>query len=218
MSELVDRAGVPRATIKFYLREGLLTPGVGPTPDAPTAAADYTEDHLERVQLIRALTGASLPIGRIRTVLDALDATSETLYPAMGRALRALPPYLDESDEPLRALRILQRSGQTVDGPAARQLEHALRAADAAGVPLSDDDVVNYARAVRVIAEGEWARVAEQGDPRSAVRFAVLGTVLYEPVIAALRRLAHQDLARADSLDSTPDTTSENPTTDSSDT
>jgi hypothetical protein len=29
-----------------------------------------------------------------------------------------------------------------------------------------------------------------------AIRYAVLGTAIYEPVIAAMRRLAHQDVAQ----------------------
>ena len=32
-------------------------------------------------------------------------------------------------------------------------------------------------------------------DPHAAVQYAVLGTALYEPVLAAIRRLAHQNLA-----------------------
>ena len=42
MGELSRRSGVPIPTIKFYLREGLLPPGVA------TAAnqADYDEEHL----------------------------------------------------------------------------------------------------------------------------------------------------------------------------
>ncbi|WP_218132671.1 hypothetical protein [Paramicrobacterium humi] len=33
-------------------------------------------------------------------------------------------------------------------------------------------------------------------DSAAAVQYAVLGTALYEPVLLALRRLAHQDLAQ----------------------
>ncbi|MBY6684942.1 MerR family transcriptional regulator [Rhodococcus sp. BP-149] len=203
MSELVERSGVPRPTIKFYLREGLLMPGVG-----AATVSEYTDEHLDRLRLIKALTGASLPLGRIRTVLAALDEATGDVHPAMSRALGALPPYLDDAGHDgldqgpaPRTSRILERLGHAAadlptDSSAARQLDHSLAAADAAGVPLSDDDVVAYARAVRVIAEGEWARVLDHTEPRAAVRFAVLGTVLYEPVVTALRRLAHHDLAQ----------------------
>jgi DNA-binding transcriptional MerR regulator len=51
MAELSRSSGVPVATIKYYLREGLLPPG------AATSAtrAEYDEAHLRRLRLTRAL-------------------------------------------------------------------------------------------------------------------------------------------------------------------
>ena len=53
ISALATAADVPLATVKFYLREGLLHPG------AATSAtqASYDESHVRRIRLIRALTG-----------------------------------------------------------------------------------------------------------------------------------------------------------------
>jgi DNA-binding transcriptional MerR regulator len=68
--ELSRRSGVPRSTIKFYLREGLLAPGEASAPKQ----ARYGEAHLERLRLIRALREvARLPLDVIGRVTRELD-------------------------------------------------------------------------------------------------------------------------------------------------
>ena len=54
ISELSEASGVPVATLKYYLREGLLPPG----ESLGATRADYSEDHLRRVRLVRALVDA----------------------------------------------------------------------------------------------------------------------------------------------------------------
>ena len=44
-----------------------------------------------------------------------------------------------------------------------------------------------------MIAEFDLERMPD--EPHAAVEYTVLGTALYEPVMLALRRLAHQDAA-----------------------
>lgn len=55
MSELSTRAGVSVATVKFYLREGLLAPG----ESINAREASYSERHVERLRLIRGLVHVS---------------------------------------------------------------------------------------------------------------------------------------------------------------
>jgi DNA-binding transcriptional MerR regulator len=71
ISELARRTGVPVATIKFYLREGLL-----PRGDTTSATqALYGELHERRLRLIRDLTEvAGLRLARVRQVVAARDA------------------------------------------------------------------------------------------------------------------------------------------------
>lgn len=73
------------------------------------------------------------------------------------------------------------------------QLEQALAAAEDAGLPLSDECLGVDGPAVRAIAEFDVEHVPD--DPARAVAYSVLGTALYEPILVALRRLAHQDVA-----------------------
>jgi DNA-binding transcriptional MerR regulator len=66
MAELSERSGVPIATIKYYLREGLLPQG---TPVSATRA-DYGEAHLRRLRLIRALIEVGeVPVAGISAIL-----------------------------------------------------------------------------------------------------------------------------------------------------
>ena len=78
------------------------------------------------------------------------------------------------------------------DSPAIRSLSAALSAADAAGVGLSPALLRDYAEAVRGVAEVDlW--VAERATtPEEALRTVVIGTVMLDPVLVALRRVAQE--------------------------
>ena len=54
ISELSRRSGVPVPTIKFYIREGILSRGESTAPNQ----ARYSEEHLNRLALIGALQQA----------------------------------------------------------------------------------------------------------------------------------------------------------------
>jgi len=197
ISALATAAGVPLATVKFYLREGLLHPG------AATSAtqASYDESHVRRIRLIRALTGpVGLSVQQARTILELIDDPGDDLYATLGRAVGALPPAVDAAsvDDPdpyPRARAALEALGQVYDPQfaAVAQLEAALAATEAAGMPLSDDRLREYGRRLRELAEFDLERMPL--EPHAAVEYTVLGTALFEPVILALRRLAHQDVA-----------------------
>ncbi|SFN36569.1 MerR family transcriptional regulator [Mycetocola miduiensis] len=193
ISALVERTGVPLATVKYYLREGLLPPGIS----TGATQADYTEDHVHRLQVIKALTSAAgLPLQKVKIVLSLIDAPGSDLFSALGQAVASLPPYRDEpATEHPRARALLERIGQLYDPayPATAQLEHALEAAEEAGIGMSDERLEVYARQIRGIAEYDLQRMGS--SELSPVEYAVLGTALYEPVLLAMRRLAHQDIA-----------------------
>lgn len=202
ISELVERTGVPLATLKFYLREGMLMPGAA----LSATRAEYGEEHVRRVALIRALSDvAGLPLQRVKTVLGLIDSPTGSLFESLGSAVAALPPYADEvadgeqeppSPEYPRAHAAITALGQVYDPrfAAVAQLERALAAVETAGIPMTADRLDAYGAHVRAMAEFDLARMPE-GGREEQLGYAVLGTALYEPVIAALRRLAHQDIA-----------------------
>lgn len=197
ISALAAASGLPIATVKFYLREGLLHPGVATS----ATQATYDDSHVRRLRLIRALTGpVGLSVQQARTILQLIDDPGEDLYSTLGRAVSALPPAVDEAsgddhDPYPRARAALEALGQVYDPrfAAVAQLESALAATEAAGMPISHDRLQEYGRRLREIAAYDLERMPQ--EPHAAVEYTVLGTALYEPVILALRRLAHQDVA-----------------------
>jgi DNA-binding transcriptional MerR regulator len=195
ISELATRTGVPLATLKFYLREKLLMPGVA----LSATRADYGDEHVRRVGVIRALTEVvGISVQQAREVFRLFDAPPAELFESLGKAIGQLPPTgAPLADDYPRARAVLESLGWIYDPryAAVPQLEQALAAAESAGLPLSDQRLATYAPAIRQIAEYDIAQIPS--DPDRAIEYSVLGTALYEPVIVALRRLAHQDAAAA---------------------
>lgn len=195
ISELVRRSGTPLATVKYYIREGLLMPG----ETTSATQATYAEEHLRRLHLIRALTDvAGLPLHKAGIVIQLIEHPQPSLFDTLGQAVAALPPYPDanDDDEYPRAKAALEKLGQVYDPqyPAVAQFEQALAAAESVGLAMSDERLLGYGRHIMAIAELDIDQVPT-GTVREAVEHSVLGTALYEPIILAMRRLAHQDLA-----------------------
>jgi DNA-binding transcriptional MerR regulator len=132
--------------------------------------AQYDESHVARLRLIRALLGpGGLSIAAAHRVMQAIDGPPESLHELLGIAAGA------------------------VAGP---NLEDALRALDQAGFELAEGALDMYRDHMRQIAEFEIDNVPTY-SPAAAVRYVVLGTVLVEPLILALRRQAeHEASAR----------------------
>ena len=87
ISELAEETGVPVATLKYYLREGVLHPGRA----LNRTQADYGDDHVERVRLVRALTGVGgLSIAAVRRVLDVISEPGLSRVDVMGAAQRSI--------------------------------------------------------------------------------------------------------------------------------
>lgn len=193
ISELSERSGVPVATVKFYIREGML-----PRGEAVSATrAEYGDEHLARLRLIAALADVrGLPLSRVRDVLALIDAPDDDPIEVLGRAVGALPPYVDVArDDYPRARAAIADLGLTYDPDftAVAQLDEALRALEGAGLDASPAVLRRYADAMIQVAAAEIAPVAAM-PLGEAVPYAVLGTALYEPVMLALRRLAHHHL------------------------
>jgi len=196
ISELSERSGVPVATVKYYIREGMLPRGVA----SSATRAEYDDEHLARLKLIAALTDVrGLPLARVRDILSLIDKPAPDAMTTLGRAVGALPPYVDaDRDDYPRARTAITSLGFTYDPEfsAVAQLDEALGALEAAGLDAGPETLRRYGDAMRSIAAAEVAPVAGMSVDQ-AVPYAVLGTALYEPVILALRRLAHHHLLAA---------------------
>jgi len=196
MSELSRRSHVPVATIKFYLREGLLSPGesVGAT------RAHYDELHVRRLRLIRALVDvAGMRLDAVRAVLAAVDDDSLSMHEVLGSAHTRLSD--NDSAPPSEAARrrvaeLLDRLGWTVGAHSAHResLARALDALEGLDHPASDPLLETYAEAMGSVADVDVSRLTA-GSREAATEHAVVGTLLMEPVLLALRRMAHENLS-----------------------
>jgi hypothetical protein len=114
---------------------------------------------------------------------------------AVGVAHAALSPR-PTTDGPLsQAREAVEWLGWQVDenSSALGQLETALTAAREVGLPTDRERIEVYGDAALRVAAFDVAGVPREPatDPGAVVTSVVLGTVLYEPVLLALRRLAH---------------------------
>ncbi len=194
ISELSQRSGVSVASVKFYVREGLLPPGV---PTAPNQAS-YDDEHERRLRLIRALVdGGGLSLANVRAALRAVDDDTTTLHDAFGAVMHALDERAQAVDADTAAAEAgvrdwLARRGWRIDpgAPAPLALAELLVTLQRFGVPLTIDafDAEADAAAARACAEVAYARA--QPNRGAAVETMVLGTVVIERIFAQLRRLA----------------------------
>lgn len=195
ISELARCTDVPVGTIKYYLREGLLPPG-----EAVSATqARYNEFHVARLRLIRALLVAgNLPVSKARAVLAVIDDPASSIPDALAAAHSALPTRAPADQRPdLHAARAhLQRWGWQVSdqSPGVVLLAQALEALGAVGFDVTDALLDRYASAAGELGQHDVAETPTT-SAAEAVAFVVAGTLLLEPVLLALRRLAQEDAA-----------------------
>jgi len=67
IEDLEKHSGLPVRTLHYYMQEGLL-----PGPDKRGKNASYSQEHLDRLDLILILKEMHLPLKEIRTLLESL--------------------------------------------------------------------------------------------------------------------------------------------------
>lgn len=207
VSQLSQRSGVPLSTIKFYIREGLLPPGERTSPNQ----ARYGDDHIRRLDLIRALREVcGLGTETIRRVVEAMDDPDpkrEPIRMAIEATHAPVPEHSAEEQPRFEAAR--EEVVAFLDGLAwTRPGEHdefadalartllELRRLVAPDTPATF--LLPYARAAWALSEAEYGAGPDgmeiqprPGDPMAyPVKMAVLGILLCEPALTVLRRYA----------------------------
>ena len=87
MSGLAEATGVPVATLKYYLRAGLLHSG----RVTARTQAEYDDSHVQRVRLVRALSEVGgLPLARVGRVLEAIETPDVGRTGVLEAAQRSL--------------------------------------------------------------------------------------------------------------------------------
>lgn len=191
LAELSRTTGVSAATIKYYLREGLLHDG----ELRSATQAEYGETHATRLRLIRALVGtAGLSLAQAREVLHAVDSPPESLHDLLGQAHEVVTTTDHAGVDTSEAKALLRRWGWPVEQCDPRVLgglAAALEGARSAGFEFPAAVLDSYGEASRTMASAELSNVPLD-SLEAAIQYVTLGTLLAEPVILALRRIAEQ--------------------------
>ena len=163
IAELSDRTGIAVASIKYYVREGLLPPG----ERSGRSTVHYDDAHARRLRLVRALREiGGLPVEVIRSVLDAADDPDNTLHNVLGAVQRSLDPT---------------------------PVADVLAAAQQVGHPDVDELLPAYRRAAEELAalEVSWLR-RYSTDTYAVAERSVVGTVFGDALLTAVRREAQR--------------------------
>ena len=202
IGRLSERSGVPIATIKYYLREGLLHPG----RRTSRTQTEYDETHVRRLTMVRALLDiGGLSVAHAVEVIAAMDDESAPVNQVLSTAQRSVSGFTAAAAPVDR-----QAAATVLDELVARQGWQV--SPDNPGRAAAIDvlatfghlDGVDYAELVRaaamaadIVAEADLALVRQSDGAREQiVETVVTGTVLGDVLIIALRRLAQEHHAR----------------------
>jgi len=200
ISDLSRQSGIPIPTIKFYLREAVLPAGTRTGPNQAT----YSGAHLRRLRLIRVLVEVGgLSLASVRRIIDVLADDGSPLHDVLGVAHRALEKPIPAGQDGLEATRRevdawIEARGWLVtpDAPARDALASTLLALRGLGWEVGPRVFDRYAGHMDEIAANELAYVAGMESREAAVDATVIGTVVFERAMVALRRLAQEHHSR----------------------
>ncbi|MCW2541052.1 MAG: MerR family transcriptional regulator [Frankiales bacterium] len=197
ISELSEQSGVSIPTIKFYLREGLLAPGVLVTK---TQSA-YDETHLRRLRLVRALRDvAGLPIASIADVMAAVDSEAVSLLDLLGVTQVAVSGV--SGDTSARGLRLAEEFiaelGWRVatESPLMRSLGRLLEELADRGIPITVAALGPWASAAHSVAAVEVAGITADMPRDQAAEIVAMGTPLFGELLSQLRLAAQESESR----------------------
>ncbi|MFE1076625.1 MerR family transcriptional regulator [Streptomyces sp. NPDC058783] len=203
LADLSKRSGVSTATIKYYLREGLLPPG----RQINATTAEYDEGHLRRLRLVRALIQVGkVPVSTAREILGHVDDESLGRTIRLGAALWALPQDAepDEADPAVAAARVevdrlLELLGWETSqelaplSPVHRSLVVAVAALRRLDYPWDAELMAPYGELMMEVARRDLDFMETHASEAEQVELAVASAVLFQPVLRALHRLAQEE-------------------------
>ncbi|WP_405695470.1 MerR family transcriptional regulator [Streptomyces coelicoflavus] len=203
LADLSKRSGVSTATIKYYLREGLLPPG----RQINATTAEYDDGHLRRLRLVRALIQVGkVPVATAREVLGHVDDESLGRTIRLGAALWSLPQDAepDEADPAVSAARtevdrLLELLGWETSrelaplSPVHRSLVVAVAALRRLDYPWDAELMAPYGELMMQVARRDLDFMETHASEAEQVEMAVAAVVLFQPVLRALHRLAQEE-------------------------
>jgi DNA-binding transcriptional MerR regulator len=197
VSELAERADLPLATVKYYLREGLLAPGVVTGP----RRSEYCEAHVRRLRVLRMLREVGgVPVQRLRQIVGAMDDPDLPVHDAMTVIADVIsddpgPRDVDAAsrqivDDVLRGVGWDSIRAESLDR---RRLAELVALLNGPGPLGASPEVLRYyAEVADGIAGTEISLVDHSRDRAELLEDMVTGSVVYGQVFALLRQLGHE--------------------------
>jgi DNA-binding transcriptional MerR regulator len=190
ISELSLETGAPLATIKFYLREGLLPAGELSAPNQAT----YGEAHVRRIHLIRALTDfGGLSVADTVRVIEAIDSElplTRAFEIAQSTVSEHVDPESLDSDALDTVDSVLDGWGCEPNDPGRLAAARVVMNFRLTGHGADAVWLASFAEAAKLVAEADLDLVESREDLASKAETVVVGTVLGDALFAALRRSA----------------------------
>lgn len=204
ISELSEATGISIATIKYYLREGLL-----PVADKRAARlAEYDERHVRRLQLIKLLREVgAIPIGGLKRLVrtsERTDVPIHSVFAAAAEALAPPPPPAGKLRPVTQAMadQLIAAAGWTHVRPDSPDRENLAATLELVATydthPRDPAEIEPYVRFADQIASYEIEHLDDSKDRVGLLEEMVVGQVVFGEVLSTLRRLAeeHHSLQR----------------------
>lgn len=204
ISELSEATGISVATIKYYLREGLL-----PVADKRAARlAEYDERHVRRLQLIKLLREVgAIPIEGLKRLVrtsERTDVPIHSVFAAAAEALAPPPPPAGKLRPVTQAMadQLIAAAGWTHVRPDSPDRENLAATLELVATydthPRDPAEIEPYVRFADQIASYEIEHLDDSKDRVGLLEEMVVGQVVFGEVLSTLRRLAeeHHSLQR----------------------
>lgn len=197
VSELAERADVPLATVKYYLREGLLVAGRTTGP----RRAEYDDSHLRRLRVLRMLREVGgVPVSSLRQIVDALDDDTLPVHDAMALIADVISARPDPGEQDPASLQMVDEvfaatgwtgiRPESVDRLRLAELVSMLNGPGPLGASV---EVLGfYAGLADQLAAAEIALVDHSAERSRQLEDMVTGSVVYGQVFTLLRQLGHE--------------------------
>lgn len=189
LKELSRQADVSAASIKYYLRERLLQPGVS----RHATLAEYGDEHLLRLRLVQALRNVvGLSIGQIKTLTVLVDDPATEFGYLLGRTQSLVLGYnfSQAHEHPLTSGVVQSRGWPDVDTDARKALNAQLERMESLGIDVQPHIVENYAAAVDTVAQQDLSSITDTGNRDQAVLTVAVGVHQYSTLLVRLLALA----------------------------
>ncbi|MDR7255182.1 DNA-binding transcriptional MerR regulator [Nocardioides sp. BE266] len=197
ISELSEQTGVPVATIKYYLREGLLPEGDKRTP----RLTEYDERHVRRLGLLRILRDVGdVPVDGLKRLVAASETRGSVhdLFAVAADALAPTPPAAGPGRPETRAMAdaIIQQAGWDRVREDSVDRDNLAATLELVGAfethPRDPAEIAPYVAMADQLARHEIANLDGRKDRLGLLEEMVVGQVVFATVLTTLRRLAEE--------------------------